>query len=279
MMFETLLSHLQAYAGKYMPEVGIFILRVILCIIVFLIGRRVIAWLVRLLKRAMNRVKIDAGAVSFAASAAKILLYCVLIIWIALQFGIRESSVAALVASVGVAIGLALQGGLSNLVGGFLILLFQPFHVGDYIITQGQEGTVQKIDIMYTTLQTVDTRRIIIPNGTLANNVIVNVTAADRRKLDMKVTISYEDDLKKAKEVLERLIAENEDILQEEEHQVFVEQLGESGVVIGLRCQVPTEKYNAVLWEMNEAIKLEFDRAGLHLPFPQVEVHMKGNDK
>ncbi len=276
-MFDTIFSHAQSYLSEYMPEVGNFVLRVILCIVVFLIGRKVIAWFVRLLKRTMNRVKIDPGAVSFAASATRILLYCVLIIWIALQFGIKESSVAALVASVGVAIGLALQGGLSNLVGGFLILLFQPFHVGDYIITQEQEGTVQKIDIMYTTLQTFDNRRIIIPNGTLANNVIVNVTAADRRKLDMKVTISYDDDLEKAKEVLERLIMENDDILQEEEHQVFVAELADSGVVIGLRCQVPTEKYNAVLWEMNEAIKLEFDRAGLHLPFPQMEVHMAGD--
>lgn len=191
-----------------------------------------------------------------------------------MQFGVTESSVAALVASGGVAIGLAFQGGLSNLVGGFLILMFQPFRVGDYIITQGQEGTVQKIEIMYTTLLTTDTRRVIVPNGTLADNVIVNVTAANRRKLEVKAGISYEDNLETAKQVLERLILENPDVLHEEEHLVFVSELGDNGVILGMRCWVPTDKYYPVLWQMNERIKTEFDRAGLHIPYPQMDVHL-----
>lgn len=128
----------------------------------------------------LDKSHVSPGAATFVVSMLKIILYLTLILGIAMQFGLKESSVAALVASGGVAIGLALQGGLSNLAGGFLILLFQPFQIGDYILTQGQEGTVQKIEILYTTLHTIDNRKVIVPNGNLANNVIVNVTAADR---------------------------------------------------------------------------------------------------
>ena len=142
-------------------------------------------------------------------SVSKIGLYTILVLGIAMQFGLQESSVAAAVASAGVAIGLALQGGLSNFVGGFLILVFHPFQVGDYIITQGYEGTVRKIEILYTTLQTVDNRRVIVPNGNLANNVMVNVTAAEKRKLEIKVGISYESSIQKAKDFMERLILEH----------------------------------------------------------------------
>ncbi|MCC8067137.1 MAG: mechanosensitive ion channel family protein [Clostridiales bacterium] len=265
---------IQNYIGESVPGVLSFIFKVVLCIVVYLIGRKVISWLTREFRQMMDRTKMQAGAVTFSCSMIKILLYTILVLGIAMQFGVTESSVAALVASAGVAIGLAFQGGLSNLVGGFLILMFQPFKVGDYIITQGQEGTVQKIEIMYTTLLTTDTRRVIVPNGTLADNVIVNVTAANRRKLEVKASISYEDDLQSAKQVLERLIMENPDVLHEEEHLVFVSELGDSGVVLGLRCWVPTDKYYPVLWQMNEHIKLEFDRAGLHIPYPQMDVHV-----
>ncbi|MCD7736652.1 MAG: mechanosensitive ion channel family protein [Lachnospiraceae bacterium] len=273
-MPEAWLDSAQSYIGGSVPAVISFILKVALCIIVYLIGRKVIAWLTREFRRMMERTKMQTGAVTFSCSMLKILLYCILVLGIAMQFGVTESSVAALVASGGVAIGLAFQGGLSNLVGGFLILMFQPFHVGDYIITQGQEGTVQKIEIMYTTLLTTDTRRVIVPNGTLADNVIVNVTATDRRKLEVKVSISYEDSLETAKQVLERLILENPDVLQEEDHQVFVSELGDSGVELGLRCWVPTDRYFPVLWQMNERIKTEFDREGLHIPYPQMDVHL-----
>lgn len=271
---ETMMNKVTTYIGEQLPTVASFVLRVVICLAVFLIGRKVIAWAVRTVRQMMERAKIQTGAVTFTASVVKILLYAVLVTGIAMRFGLTESSVAALLASAGVAVGLALQGGLSNFAGGFLILFFKPFQVGDYIIAQGQEGTVYKIEILYTTLQTFDNRRVIIPNGTLANDVIVNVTAANKRKLEIKVEISYESSIARAKEILERLMQEDGAVLAEEEHQVFVAELAQNGVVVGLRCWVPTSQYMSVLWRMNEKIKEEFEKNRIRIPFQQVDVHI-----
>ena len=274
---DKLLQKALAYIERQAPGAAAFVIKVAICILVYVIGKKLISWIVRTVRKMLERTQVQAGAVTFTLSMIKIALYILLVLSIAMQFGLKESSVAALVASAGVAVGLALQGGLSNLAGGFLILLFQPFQIGDYIITQGQEGEVRKIEILYTTLQTIDNRRVIVPNGTLANNVIVNVTAAEKRKLEIKVGISYEDSIAKAKAVMERLMIEEPDILSEEERQVFVAELGESGVVIGLRCWVMTDHYFQVLWRMNENIKNEFDREGIHIPNPQMDVHIRNH--
>ena len=277
---EAVLQKTVDYFGGHIPGVAAFLVKIIVCIVIYIIGKNVIGWVVKTVRSMLLRTKMQTGAATFIVSMVKIFLYLILIFGLAMQFGVKESSVAALVASGGVAIGLALQGGLSNLAGGFLILLFQPFEVGDYILAQGEEGTVQKIEILYTTLHTIDNRKVIIPNGNLANNVIVNATGADRRKLDITVGISYEDDISKAKQVLLQIIEHSEYVIREQEAQVFVSELGDSSVVMGLRCWVRTEQYLPALWQMNEQIKNEFDRAGLHIPFPQMDVHMvstKGN--
>lgn len=274
---ERIADRISGYIAGHVPSLAAFALKALLCIAVYFAGKKVIYWLVRAVRRMMERAKVEAGAVTFTASVVKIFLYVILILGIAVQFGVKESSVAAVVASGGVAVGLALQGGLSNFAGGFLILLFKPFQVGDYIITQGQEGTVCKIEILYTTLHTFDNRRVIVPNGTLANNVIVNVTASEKRKLELKVGIAYEDSIAAARAVMERIVAEDPDVLQEEERQVFVSELADSAVVMGLRCWVRTDSYLNAMWRMNERIKNEFDAAGLHIPYPQMEVHVAGD--
>lgn len=272
---EAVLQETVDYFSGHIPGVAAFLLKIIVCIIIYIIGKNVIGWGVKTVRPMLLRTKMQTGAATFIVSMLKIFLYLILIFGIAMQFGVKESSVAALIASGGVAIGLALQGGLSNLAGGFLILLFQPFEVGDYILAQGEEGTVQKIEILYTTLHTIDNRKVIIPNGNLANNVIVNATGADRRKLDITVGISYEDDIGQAKQVLLQIIERSEYVIREQEAQVFVSELGDSSVVMGLRCWVKTEQYLQALWQMNEQIKNEFDRAGLHIPFPQMDVHVR----
>lgn len=272
---EAVLQKTVDYFGGHIPGVAAFLVKIIVCIVIYIIGKNVIGWVVKTVRSMLLRTKMQTGAATFIVSMVKIFLYLTLIFGLAMQFGVKESSVAALVASGGVAIGLALQGGLSNLAGGFLILLFQPFEVGDYILAQGEEGTVQKIEILYTTLHTIDNRKVIIPNGNLANNVIVNATGADRRKLDITVGISYEDDISKAKQVLLQIIERSEYVIREQEAQVFVSELGDSSVVMGLRCWVRTEQYLPALWQMNEQIKNEFDRAGLHIPFPQMDVHVR----
>ena len=272
---EAVLQKTVDYFGGHIPGVAAFLVKIIVCIVIYIIGKNVIGWVVKTVRSMLLRTKMQTGAATFIVSMVKIFLYLILIFGLAMQFGVKESSVAALVASGGVAIGLALQGGLSNLAGGFLILLFQPLEVGDYILAQGEEGTVQKIEILYTTLHTIDNRKVIIPNGNLANNVIVNATGADRRKLDITVGISYEDDISKAKQVLLQIIERSEYVIREQEAQVFVSELGDSSVVMGLRCWVRTEQYLPALWQMNEQIKNEFDRAGLHIPFPQMDVHVR----
>ena len=184
---------------------------------------------------------------------------------------------AALLASSGVAIGLALQGSLSNFAGGVLILLLKPFVVGDYIIedTNGKEGTVKEIQIFYTKLSTIDNKTIVIPNGMLTNNSITNATAKDERQLDLRVGISYNADIKKAKSVIEKLLSEDASILKEEQMNVFVNDLADSAVVLGIRAWVKNEEYWATRWRLLEEIKVELDENGIEIPFNQLDVHMK----
>lgn len=265
------------YWETKIPLIGNFAGRVLLAILVYVIASKLIHKLCKIIVASMKRANADTGVTQFVSSFAKATLYGLLIITIATSFGVKESSIAALLASSGVAIGLALQGGLSNLAGGVIILILRPFVVGDYIIecTDKQEGTVVKIDLFYTTLSTVDNRRITIPNGNLTSASIVNVTARDQRKLEIKVEIAYSSDLKKAKGILERLLHEDEHVLSDQEMQVFVDELGASGIMLGLRAWVNTEQYWPTKWRLNEEIKLAFDEEGIEIPFPQMDVHIR----
>lgn len=265
------------YWEKKLPLIGNFAGRVLLAILVYIIASKLIHKICRLIVASMNRANADTGVIQFVSSFVKAALYFLLIVSIATSFGVKESSIAALLASSGVAIGLALQGGLSNLAGGVIILILRPFTIGDYIIENSgnQEGTVVKIDLFYTTLSTVDNRRITVPNGTLTNSSIVNVTAKDNRKLEIKVGISYQADLKRAKQILQDLLHEDKSIMSDEEMQVFVDELAADSVILGLRAWVKTEEYWATKWRLNEEIKLAFDEASVEIPFPQLDVHIK----
>ena len=258
------------------PAVEAFAWKVILAIVIYFIASKVIIKICALIRAAMNRAGADTGVIQFLTSFVKTALYFLLIVSIAVRFGIKESSIAALLASGGVAIGLALQGGLSNLAGGVIIMLLRPFTVGDYIIenTNKQEGTVVKIDLFYTTLSTVDNRRITIPNGNITNSSIVNVTSQDKRKLEIKVMIGYQSDLKKAKGILETLLHEDPAIMSEQEMLVFVDELADDGVILGLRAWVKTEDYWPAKWRLNEEIKLTFDEENIDIPYPQLDVHI-----
>lgn len=265
------------YWGEKLPLIGNFAGRVLLAILVYIIVSKLIHKACKLIVVSMNKANADTGVTQFVSSFAKAVMYFLLIVTIATSFGIKESSIAALLASSGVAVGLALQGGLSNLAGGVIILIIRPFAVGDYIIenSEKQEGTVVKIDLFYTTLSTVDNRRITVPNGKLTNSSIVNVTAKDSRKLEIKVGISYSADLKKAKKILERLLHADPCVMSDQEMQVFVDELASDSVVLGLRAWVKTEEFWTTKWRLNEAIKLEFDKEGVEIPFPQLDVHIK----
>lgn len=275
------MKYLEMLRENTLPMVGTFCLKVILAIVIYLICSRVIKWLCTVLRKSMTKAGVPAEGVSFINSLAKVGLYALLIFSIATQFGVQATSVAALLASAGVGVSLALQGGLSNLAGGVIILIFKPFTVGDYIIedTGNHEGTVQKIEMYYTTLLTMDNQRVMVPNATLTNNIITNVTAMDQRKLDIKVGISYDSDLKRAKEILMGLIKQEERIAKDNEIQVFVDALADSCVRLGLRAWVKTEHYWDVRWKLNEEIKTSFEAAGIRIPYPQMEIHVKKEGK
>lgn len=260
------------------PAMMSFGIKVVLAIVFFFIGRAVIHGVQKLVKHSMQRANADTGVIQFVDSFLKFGLYALLLFTIATKFGVESSSVAALIASGGVAIGLALQGSLSNFAGGVLILLLKPFVVGDYIIVSndGTEGTVKVIQIFYTKLTTVDNKTIVIPNGTLSNSSLTNVTARPERQLDLKVGISYDADLKKAKQLIEELLKTDASVIQDEDIKVFVDSLADSAVILGLRAWVKTEEYWTSRWRLLEEIKLKFDEEGIEIPFNQLTVHMAG---
>ena len=270
-------SQFQKYLDEHTPELIGFGIKVVLSIVVLYIGSRLIRWVLGLVRRSLGRTGMDKGAVQFLCSFLKALLYILLIFGIGMNFGIKESSVAALLGTAGVTIGLALQGGLSNLAGGVMLLIFKPFQVGDYIIVDkvnGWEGTVYKIEICYTTLLSVDYRHIVIPNGTLSGNTVVNLTARDMRKLELKIGISYDSDMHKAKQILEQIIKDDKGTREDQGMLVYVDELAESAVTLGLRVWVPTEDYWTVRWRLNETIKDEFDRQGIRIPYRQLDVNL-----
>lgn len=267
------------FQGK-LPDLVSFGIKVIFALILFEVGRRVIKWIRKLVRVSMEKSNVDEGVKQFVDSLLKFGLLGLLLFTIATNLGVDTASVAALFASAGVAIGLALQGALSNFAGGVLILILKPFVVGDYIIEDNNknEGTVKEIQLFYTKLTTLDNKTIIIPNGMLTNNSLTNVTEKNERKLDLKVDISYDSDLKKAKEILGRLIDAEERIMKDEEIQIFVDNLGESSVVLGLRAWVKAEDYWDVRWKLLEDIKLTMDAEGIEIPYKQITVHVN-NDK
>lgn len=275
--------NLKEYMAGQIPAIVGFGLKVVLAIIVFFVGRKLIRWAVKLMKRSMERARLDEGVVQFACSAGKAVLYTMLIFNIAVSLGVTESSVAALLGTAGVAIGLALQGGLANLAGGVLLLVFKPFVVGDYIIQNQQngcEGTVARIEMCYTTLLSIDNKKIVVPNGTLSNSTIINVTAKETRKLEIKVGISYESNIQKAKEILEKILLEDPDTQGDRsEMVVFVDQLADSAVIMGLRVWVPTDSYWPVKWRLNQKIKEEFVAQGIVIPYNQMDIYVHHKDQ
>ncbi len=258
----------------WIPGLMSFGYRLFAAAVILLIGSRVIKFTSKFLKRTLDKMGLEIGISRFLVSVAKAFQYGILIFIAAEKIGISSASIIALLGSAGIAIGLALQGTLTNFAGGVLILVTKPFKVGDYIISQGGEGQVSNIGVVYTTLVSADNRKIVIPNGTLSNEPMTNVTGMGKRRVDISVGISYTADLKKAKEILQRLFEEHPLVLKEEPIQVFVDSLGDSAVLIGGRAWAASENYWECRWNITEAVKLEYDKAGIKIPFNQIDVHM-----
>ncbi|MCI9446902.1 MAG: mechanosensitive ion channel [Lachnospiraceae bacterium] len=268
---------LRGYLEDLVPMLVDFALRVFLALLIYVIGKRVIRWIRKILKRALERSAVDEGVCQFLDSGAKILLYAVLAVAVINQLGLATTSLVAVLGSAGLTLGLALQGSLANFAGGVLILLFKPFKVGDYIIedTHKNEGTVTEIQIFYTKLLTVDNRTVVIPNGTLANSSLTDVTHQDKRRVDLYVGVSYDTDIKKAKGILNAIIGGEPARLTDEETVVFVDSLEDSSVRLGLRFWVATQDYWDARWRVTEEMKERFDENQIEIPYNQLTVSLK----
>ena len=268
---------IKSWLEAALPSVFAFFWCIVLALITYFIGRKVIKFIRKCFRKTMNHNRnMEEGVKQFLDSIINIILHIFLLVLILNLFGITTSSIAAAVAALGVTAGLSLQGALSNFAGGVLILTLHPFRVGDYIIedSHGNEGIVETISIIYTTLRTKDGKKVVVPNGTLANASLTNCSDTKMRREDIIVGISYESDIKTAKDVLLQIAKEAEGRVESEEINVFVDSLGESSVNMGLRFWVDSELYWTTRWKTMEEIKLRFDSAGVSIPYNQLDVHL-----
>lgn len=262
------------YAMNLVPRGMDFLLSLVAGLVVFFVGNFVVKTFLKVLRKSMEKREMDAGVVSFLVSASKITLYILLIFVVAQILGFATSSIVAILGSAGLAIGLALQGSLANFAGGVLILIMKPFRVGDFIVVEGVEGAVQKIDVVYTTLVTVDNRSVIMPNGKLADSNIINVTKEDKRRIDIQVGIAYEASIKEAKSVLQQILDEQTSRLPDMPANVVVSDLAESAVMMTVNLWVLPDDYWPTKWQMLEQIKERFDQKEIVIPYNQLEVHI-----
>lgn len=249
----------------------------IAAVLIWIIGKKVIKFALKIAKRALERGKVDGGVQSFLMSMLRIVLHGVLVVILAGTVGIETGSIIALLGSAGLAIGLALQGSLSNFAGGVLILILKPFKIGDYIVANGMEGVVTGIDIFYTKLCTTDNCVVVIPNGSLSNSNIKNVTKEPLRRVDLIASVAYESDIKLVKRLLFELASGVEYLVEDEAHpvQVYVDAYGESAINLGLRFWTKTENYWSAKWEATEKMKEVFDRNQISIPYNQLDVMIK----
>lgn len=270
-------SKIRSFLQGLVPEVISLGIQILLAILIWFIGVKLVKFLRKRIRKWLAKLNFDTGVIQFLDSLIKIVAYFILICIILGLFGIQTTSIVAVLTSASLAAGLALQGSLANFAGGVLILALKPFVVGDYIIedTHGNEGTVMHISTVYTKLKTVDNKTIVIPNGTLANSSLTNLTQMEKRIVDLKIGVAYHTDLKKAKEVITEVIMAEEARILDEPIKVFVSELGASEITIGCRIWVKTEDYWEAKWRLLENLKNALDEHQIEIPFQQIDVNLK----
>jgi len=245
-----------------------------LALLIVVTGRMAARFVVSVVGKLMIRAQVDPLLVGFTKSIASALLLLIVVVAALDRLGVDTTSFVALIGAAGLAVGLALQGSLQNFASGVLLIIFRPFKVGDTIEAAGVLGTVEQIGIFSTILKTGDNREIIVPNGKIYNDTITNISARDTRRIDLVFGIGYGDDLRKAKELLQSVLAADERILKDPEPVVVVADLGESSVNFHVRPWVKSNDWWAVRCDVIERVKLAFDEAGISIPFPQMDVHL-----
>ena len=260
---------------EYLKQLGTDVgLKLIFGILVLFIGLKVARWVVKLVSKGRAFSKLDVSVQSFLLSFIKIILYALVIASAAIIWGIPTTSFLTIFTSAGVAVGLALQGALSNFAGGLMILIFKPFKVGDFIENGAVMGTVKDITIIYTILHTVDNKVVTIPNGTLTNSNVINYTALPNRRVDIKFSAGYHDDIEKVKKVLMGVAENHEKVLKDPAPFVRLVAQGSSSLEYTFRVWCSGADYWDVYFDMMERVKMAFDENGITIPFQQVDVHM-----
>lgn len=254
--------------------VQLYALDVVIAVVIFILGRWVAKAVVGVVRRLMKKRDVDLTLSRFVTNMLFAFLMAVVIIAALGQLGVQTTSLVAIVGAAGLAIGLALQGSLSNFASGVMIITFRPFKAGDYVEAGGVSGAVEEVSIFNTTLKTPDNKRVIVPNAQITGGSITNYSAEDKRRIDLVFGIGYGDDIRKAKEVIEVVLAEDERILKDPAPTIGVIELGASSVNLAVRPWVATSDYWDVYFALNEHMKQRFDAEGISIPFPQRDLHM-----
>ena len=270
MDFKNILSLLLEFATSF----GVKLLG---AIIIFVFGIKFASWLSKSIHNSSKLDKLDTSFRSFLASFSKIAVYIVLIITVAMILGVPATSFITILASCGVAIGLALQGSLSNFAGGLMILFFKPFKVGDFIESMGETGTVVEISVVYTELLTPDNRRITVPNGTLTNSIIKNYSSEDLRRVDLSFSVAYDSDDEKVKDIIRDVIDAQPQALKDPAPFIRMSEHSDSALVYVARIWCKSADYWTVYFDVLEQVKAAFDKEGIAIPFPQMDVHISNN--
>lgn len=254
-----------------------FGLKIILALVIFIILSKLIKWIRKIVKKSLQKKDAGLDKIKVVDSIIKVVLYAIVFTMMFGYLGIEVSSLFAILASVGFTAGLAFQGALSNFAGGVLIVSARPFKLGDYITVPGQdlEGTVVDMGFVYTKILTRDQKIIILPNGALANQNIINASVKENRRLELDISITYSSDIDKARKTATEALASSGRVINNNDIDVFVTSLGESSVNLMVRCWVPSKDFLATKWALTEVIKKSFDQNGIEFPFPQLDVHMK----
>ena len=269
------ITNLRNMLEGLLPDIRKLAFNIIVCIVIYLVGRQIIRLMHRMLDRALRRRHADAGLTKFLDSVLDISMRAFLIFMILGQLGVNTASIITVFGTALIAIGMSLQGSLANVAGGILILLMHPFRVGHYIVCDYGEGTVSVIGLVYTTITTKDNRVLTIPNSQISNCAVTDCGENPVRRLDLIAGISYDSDLLSAKKILREICEASPYVLKDREISVFVDSLSESSVDLGLFCYVESASFLAAKWEITEQIKLRFDEEGINIPFKTLELHMQ----
>lgn len=268
----------EKYGQQLMLSLESGLPKLISAVLVLAIGWWLNNLLVKLMYRAMVKSKTDAGMITFLCSLIRSILKIVIFITAVSQLGMNVGSIIAAVGAVGLTIGLALNSSMSNIASGAQIIFTKPFHVDDYIALDSVEGTVERIEIMFTTLTTFDNKKVVIPNSKVTASIITNYSATETRQLSLHYTIGYAEDLTSIKQLLIDLTDSNTLIRKVPSPLIAVGNHGDNGITIEVKVWCKSEDYWLLYYDMQEKVKLAFDKAGIHSPFNQMDVHMKPND-